>query len=71
MARLGLGEEEPDWYDSPAEQDAAVHWCGGCGQPWVKDTAGWLLPLPPGEEPIPSDGDSVDLGHPPSAAAPR
>ncbi|MCL3999175.1 helix-turn-helix domain-containing protein [Streptomyces lavenduligriseus] len=63
MARLGLGREEPDWYDSPAEQDAAVHWCG-CGQAWVKDAAGWLLPLPPGEEPTPSDGDSVGLGHP-------
>jgi hypothetical protein len=33
MARLGLGREEPEWYDSPAEQDAAVHWCG-CGQSW-------------------------------------
>ncbi|WP_435060583.1 helix-turn-helix domain-containing protein, partial [Streptomyces sp. bgisy060] len=32
MARLGLGREEPDWYDSAAEQDAAVHWCGGCWQ---------------------------------------
>ncbi|MGW7200248.1 helix-turn-helix domain-containing protein [Streptomyces chryseus] len=64
MARLGLGREEPDWYDSPAEQDAAVHWCGGCGQSWVKDAAGWLLPLPPGEEPTPSGGDVVDLGHP-------
>ncbi|MFD8947542.1 helix-turn-helix domain-containing protein [Streptomyces xanthophaeus] len=64
MARLGLGREEPGWYDSPAEQDAAVHWCGGCGQAWVKDAAGWLLPLPPGEEPTPADGNSVDLGHP-------
>ncbi|MER5549810.1 XRE family transcriptional regulator [Streptomyces sp. NPDC002589] len=63
MARLGLGREEPDWYESPAEQDAAVHWCG-CGQAWVKDKVGWLLPLPPGEEPTPSDGDLVDLGHP-------
>jgi len=63
MARLGLGRKEPDWYDSPAEQDAAAHWCGGCGQAWVKDPAGWLLPLPPGEEPTPSDGDVVDLGQ--------
>ncbi|WP_234315846.1 XRE family transcriptional regulator [Streptomyces sp. NRRL F-5527] len=63
MARLGLGREEPDWYGSPAEQDAAVHWCGGCGQAWVKDAAGWLLPLPPGEEPTPSGGDLVDLGR--------
>ncbi|MFF7449792.1 MULTISPECIES: XRE family transcriptional regulator [unclassified Streptomyces] len=63
LARLGLGREEPDWYDSPAEQAAAVHWCG-CGQSWVKDVAGWLLPLPPGEEPAPSYGDRVDLGHP-------
>ncbi|WEH37786.1 XRE family transcriptional regulator (plasmid) [Streptomyces sp. AM 4-1-1] len=62
MARLGLGREEPGWYDSPAEQDAAVHWCG-CGQAWVKDAVGWLLPLPPGEEPTPSDEGLVDLGH--------
>ncbi|MFD4611351.1 XRE family transcriptional regulator [Streptomyces sp. NPDC058440] len=64
LARLGLGRDEPDWYDSPAEQAAAVHWCGGCGQGWVKDAAGWLLPLPPGQEPTPSDGDFVDLGRP-------
>jgi hypothetical protein len=69
MARLSLGREEPDWYDSPAEQDAAVqdaavHWCGGCGQSWVKDAAGWLLPLPSGKEPTPSNGDLARLGHP-------
>ncbi|MER7099017.1 helix-turn-helix domain-containing protein [Streptomyces humidus] len=64
MMRLGLGRDEPDWYDSPAEQAAAVHWCGGCRQGWVKDAAGWLLPLPPGEEPRPSGGDLVGLGRP-------
>ncbi|WP_249938727.1 helix-turn-helix domain-containing protein [Streptomyces mirabilis] len=64
MTRLGLGREEPDWYDSPAEQAAAVHWCGGCRQGWVKDAAGWLLPLPPGEEPKPSHRDLAGLGRP-------
>ncbi|MFE2271441.1 helix-turn-helix domain-containing protein [Streptomyces lavendulae] len=64
VTRLGLGREEPNWYDSPAEQDAAVHWCGGCGQGWVKDEAGWLLPLPPGDEPTPSGGEVAGLGHP-------
>ncbi|WDN55871.1 helix-turn-helix domain-containing protein [Streptomyces clavuligerus] len=63
LVRLGLGREEPSWYDSPAEQGAAVLWCG-CGQAWVKDMAGWLLPLPPGEEPTPSDDDVVGLGRP-------
>ncbi|MET8682347.1 helix-turn-helix transcriptional regulator [Streptomyces sp. NPDC004647] len=69
MTRLGLGREEPGWYDSPAEQDAAVHWCDGCGQPWLKDLAGWLLPLPPGEEPTPSEGCLADGGHPADRAS--
>ena len=64
MTRLGLGREEPGWYDSPAEQDAAVHWCDGCGQSWLKNSAGWLLPLPPGEEPTPSEGHLADGSHP-------
>ncbi|TGB03236.1 XRE family transcriptional regulator [Streptomyces sp. MZ04] len=61
--RLGMGREEPSWYDSPAEQDAAVQWCDGCGQSWLKDSAGWLLPLPPGEEPTPSGARLSDVGH--------
>ncbi|WNI19987.1 helix-turn-helix domain-containing protein [Actinacidiphila sp. ITFR-21] len=64
MTRLGLGPEEPGWYDSPAEQDAAVHWCDGCGQSWLKDSAQWLLPLPSGEEPSPSEGHLADGSHP-------
>lgn len=55
---------EPGWYESEAEQEAAVHWCDACGQPWLKDSAEWLLPLPPGEEPIPSSGCLADGGHP-------
>jgi hypothetical protein len=64
MTRGGLGREEQGWFESVAEQDAAVHWCDACGQPWLKDSAGWLLPLPPGEEPIPSSGCLADGGHP-------
>ncbi|GAX52196.1 hypothetical protein AQJ27_24015 [Streptomyces olivochromogenes] len=55
---------EPGWYESEAGQDAAVHWCDACGQPWLEDSAGWLLPLPPGEEPITSSGCLADGGRP-------
>ncbi|RNG38012.1 XRE family transcriptional regulator [Streptomyces botrytidirepellens] len=64
MTRGSLGPEEPDWYGSAAEQGAAVHWCDACGQPWLKDTGGWLLPLPPGEERIPGSGALADGSHP-------
>jgi len=64
MTRGGLGREESNWYESAAEQAAAVHWCDGCGQPWLKDTEGWLLPLPPGEEEIPYNGSLADGSHP-------
>ncbi|WP_432137188.1 helix-turn-helix domain-containing protein [Streptomyces sp. bgisy154] len=64
MTREGLGREEPDWYESAAEQAGAVRWCDGCGQPWLKDSADWLLPLPPGEETIPYYGSLADGQHP-------
>jgi hypothetical protein len=66
MTRGSLGREEPRWYESVAEQDAAVHWCDACGQPWLKDSAGWLLPLPPGEEPAPPS-DRLTDGRRPAA----
>lgn len=43
--------------------NAAVRWCDACGQSWLMDSAGWLLPLPPGEEPIPSNGGLADGSH--------
>ena len=65
VTRGDLGREEPDWFDSAAEQAAAVRWCDGCGQPWLRDSAGFLLPLPPGEEEGPANGTRVD-GSPPA-----
>ncbi|MGW2548401.1 hypothetical protein ACWC5I_47995, partial [Kitasatospora sp. NPDC001574] len=64
MTRGDLGPGEPAWYKSAAEQAAAVLWCDGCGQPWLKETVGWLLPLPPGEEEIPCNGNLADGSHP-------
>lgn len=63
--RGSLDPNEPQWFDSAAEMDAAVRWCEGCGQPWLRDQDGWLLPLPPGgEDEVPAEL----LPHGPSVA---
>ncbi|MEK2479488.1 helix-turn-helix transcriptional regulator [Streptomyces noursei] len=64
MTRGSLGRGEPQWCASAAEQDAAVRWCDACGQSWLQDSGGWLLPLPPGEEQIPNTGVLADGSHP-------
>ncbi|MFB7673196.1 helix-turn-helix domain-containing protein [Kitasatospora purpeofusca] len=64
VTRGDLGPDEPSWYDSNAEQAAAARWCDGCGQPWLKDAEGIMLPLPAGEEEIPARGNLADTSHP-------
>ena len=49
-----------------------MRWCDACGQPWLKDSYwdGWLLPLPPAEDPIPRHSRQADT-HPAALVSER
>jgi hypothetical protein len=47
---------DPGSYYGPAlDENGPVMWCDGCGQPYLRDSAGRLLPLPIADPPIAVD----------------
>lgn len=63
---------EPGSYGGPApDENGPLSWCDGCGQPYLRDGAGHLLPLPIADPPIAVDrpclavrADNGGLGMP-------